>query len=76
METNYKVYVHINKVNGKRYYGITCQEVEKRWKNGKGYQKQPYFYNDILLYGWDNFTHEILFDNLTKEEAKWLEKII
>ena len=75
MKNNYKVYVHINKANGKRYYGFTGGEVEKRWKNGKGYKKQPYFYNDILLYGWDNFTHEILFDNLTKEEAKWLEKM-
>ena len=40
MKNNYKVYVHINKVNGKRYYGVTCQKVNRRWKNGKGYYKK------------------------------------
>ena len=75
MSRNYKVYVHINKINGKRYYGITSRKVEYRWVNGKGYQKQPYFWNEINKYGWDNFTHEVLFNNLTKDEAEWLEKM-
>ena len=71
---NYKVYVHINKANGKRYYGITKQEPKKRWANGKGYKGNEHFYNAINKYGWDNFEHIILFEDLTKEEAKWLEK--
>ena len=75
MSRNYKVYVHINKINGKSYYGITSRKVEYRWVNGKGYQKQPYFWNEINKYGWDNFTHEVLFNNLTKDEAEWLEKM-
>ena len=73
METNYKVYVHINKVNGKRYYGITCQEVEKRWKNGKGYYKNEYFTKAINKYGWDNFEHIVIARGLTEEEAKWIK---
>ena len=64
-ENNYKVYIHINTTNGKRYYGITCQEVEKRWKNGKGYYKNKYFTKAINKYGWDNFEHIVKDKGLT-----------
>ena len=71
---NWKLYVHISP-NNKRYYGITKIEVKKRWKNGRGYDKQPYFYRAINKYGWDNFQHEVLFNDLSKEEAELLEQI-
>ena len=74
MNKKWKLYVHISP-NGKRYYGITSQKPEKRWQNGNGYKSNKYFWNAIKKYGWDNFMHEILFDNLTKEEVKLLEKI-
>ena len=71
---NYKVYIHTNKQNGKKYIGITCQEkVERRWQNGNGYSKCPVFYNAIKKYGWDGFEHEVPFDGLTKEEAETKE---
>ena len=71
---NYKVYVHINKINGKRYFGITKQEVEKRWLNGKGYSRNKYFNRAIEKYGWhEGFEHIIVAKGLTKDEAKWLE---
>lgn len=35
---NYKVYQHINKVNGKRYIGYTKLSPCNRWKNGNGYK--------------------------------------
>lgn len=76
METNkrnYVLYVHINKIDGKRYYGITSKKPERRWKNGKGYKENEYFTNAINKYGWDNFEHIILFTNLTKAEAEELE---
>ena len=62
------VYMHINKINNKKYIGITCQKANERWRNGKGY-KIGHFKKAIDKYGWDNFEHIILFDNLTKEEA-------
>lgn len=67
-EKNYCVYKHTSPSN-KVYIGITRQEPEKRWRNGNGYKRNEYFFNAIKKYGFDNFTHEILFTNLTKEEA-------
>lgn len=73
MNKDYKLYVHISP-SGKRYYGITGMDIKKRWKSGKGYKKNKHFTNSINKYGWDNFTHEILFNNLTEAEAKLLEQ--
>lgn len=64
----FTVYKH-TAPNGKIYIGITSQDVEKRWLNGRGYQHNNFFDNAIKKYGWDNFIHEILFENLTKEQA-------
>ena len=60
---------------GKVYIGITCRSVVRRWGvNGCRYNKSPYFWNAIQKYGWDNFRHEILLYNLSKEEASEKEK--
>lgn len=66
----YTVYQHKNKINGKIYIGITSRIPEDRWgKDGRCYKSSPHFYSAIQKYGWDNFEHNILFTNLTKEEA-------
>lgn len=66
----YIVYQHINKINGKIYIGITCQKPEHRWGiNGSNYKSSSHFYSAIQKYGWDNFEHNILFENLTRCEA-------
>lgn len=65
----YTVYQHKNKINGKIYIGITMQKPEQRWRHGEGYKSSPHFYAAIQKYGWDNFEHNILFQNLTKEDA-------
>lgn len=70
------VYIHTNILNHKRYIGQTCQKPEKRWKNGNGYKKNVHFYNAIQKYGWDNFEHEIVKDDLTHQEADELEKML
>lgn len=73
-EKNYKVYMHKNKSNGKVYIGQTKNSLKRRWNNGKGYATSPYFCNAIEKYGWDNFEHVLLHDNLSKEEADETEK--
>lgn len=72
---NYKLYIHINKYNNKKYVGITCQQVNERWRNGNGYKDNNHFFNSIKKYGWDGFDHIILYENLTQKEAFLLEKI-
>lgn len=60
--------------SGKVYIGITRQSVENRWKNGFGYESSPHFWNAIQKYGWDSIDHEVLFLNLTCDEACSKEK--
>lgn len=73
MNRNYKLYVHIAP-NGKKYYGITKQKPERRWQNGKGYDKNKHFASAIKKYGWDNIQHIVLHEGLDKEEAEELEQ--
>ena len=54
----------------KYYVGITDQEPEKYWRNGKVYENNIYFADAIKKYGWCNFRHEIMTDDITEEEAK------
>lgn len=65
--------MHTNKINGKKYIGITSQKPSRRWRNGNGYANNEHFYRSIQKYGWHNFAHEILYEGLTKEVAEALE---
>lgn len=72
---NYKIYVHINKINGKIYIGQTGQEnVKDRWDSGWGYKQCVAFNNAINKYGWNNFQHIVLIDRLTLEMANIIEE--
>ena len=69
----YSVYEHIFP-NGKRYIGLTSQDVKNRWGiNGYNYKTQ-FVYNAILNYGWDNIEHNIVAENLSQESANELER--
>ena len=70
----YSVYCHTNKTNGKRYYGITSLRPEVRWGNGNNYRSSRHFNFAIEKYGWDGFTHEVIAEGLTKEEACQMEQ--
>ena len=69
---NFCVYRH-TAPNGKVYIGITGQNPVRRWNSGRGYKNNPHLFAAILKYGWDNFTHEILYADLNKAEAEELE---
>ena len=68
----YCVYMHTSP-SGKVYIGVTCRKPEKRWNYGLGYKENEYFTRAIRKYGWDSFKHEILYSDLTKEDASKIE---
>lgn len=73
---NYCVYVHTSPSN-KAYIGITSKDIKERWGlDGSHYKKNKHFWNAIQKYGWDNFKHEVLFENLTKEKACKIEILL
>lgn len=64
----YLIYKHTNKFNGKSYIGQTSQKVTRRWRNGYGYKDSSIFYAAIQKYGFDNFSHEIIEENIKSKE--------
>ena len=75
MEKTFCVYMHTNKLNGKKYIGQTCQKPELRWGiDGKKYRTSTHFWNAIQKYGWNNFEHDVLYKNLSLQEANEKEK--
>lgn len=72
----YFVYIHINKINNKKYIGITKQpKPEYRWgTNGCNYKESPHFYSAIQKYGWNNFEHMVVAKNLSKQDACNMER--
>jgi group I intron endonuclease len=69
----YSVYCHTNKINNKKYIGITSQKPQNRWRNGNGYRNNEHFFRAIQKYGWHNFSHEILYVDLSQEDAEKIE---
>lgn len=69
-DKNFVVYCHENVINNKKYIGITCQTLEQRFRKGEGYKSSPHFYSAIKKYGWENFNHSILYQDLNESEAK------
>lgn len=69
-EKKWKVYCYTNKVNGKKYVGITCTSFAARsGRNGKKYMECPHFGYAIQKHGWDSFSREVLMQGLSEAEV-------
>ena len=72
-EAHYTVY-KLTDPEGKIYIGVTGQTVEQRWRKGYGYSKDTPIRKAIDRWGWESFRHEVLCENLTREEAEEKER--
>lgn len=70
----YTVYIHTNKCNGKKYVGATSRPPCERFAKGTGYKLNTEFYADIQKYGWDGFEHNLIYKDISKEEAHLKEQ--
>jgi len=66
---DYIIYMHVNKINGKKYIGQTKNKPSERFglegqhyliRNKNGIYRHPKFARAINKYGWDTFEHIIL----------------
>ena len=73
LTNNFCVYAHVNQINGKIYIGQTCQNPENRWRMGEGYKGSTYFYHAIQKYGWSQFKHIVLIENLSYQQSNLTE---
>lgn len=77
-DARWKVYIHIvpKDVSGyewdKYYVGITSRDVKLRWGRSN-YKTCTHFNRAIEKYGWENIEHEVIAENLTKDESCEME---
>lgn len=72
------VYVHINKINNKKYIGFSKHDDPNiRWgNNGSGYMGQRLYSEGISTFGWDNFDHIVLINEIPTSLAKTVENLL
>ena len=69
----YKLYMHLNKTNGKVYIGQTKLSYRLRWNDGKGYGSCSRFAKAIKKYGWNGFEHIPLIEKLSKIDVDYFD---
>ena len=79
----WKIYKHtllVSEHAGWSYIGLTCQKnCNIRWHGGSGYKYCTAFWAAIQKHGWDNFSHEIIEDNIEEKiigekEREYIQK--
>jgi group I intron endonuclease len=73
VENIYLVYRHTSPV-GKSYIGRTKNLAKRNYQHMMGMSSSNEFQSAIKEFGWENFTHEVLVDNLSYEESVRIEK--
>lgn len=73
-EAIYLIYKHTSP-SGKSYIGQTKNLVYRSWRHQRADSGCIAFRNAIQKYGWDNFTHEILAEGITLDEANIQEEL-
>lgn len=82
MNDTWLVYAHVvpkeisNYDHDKYYIGVTSLSLDCRFKNGLGYEYCTLFWKAIQKYGWNNIIHFVFIDNLCREDAMKMEKIL
>lgn len=61
--------------DGRSYIGQTGNTLPRRCQRGKNYKRNPELTADIQRYGWDNFSLEILRENVSGEYADIIERL-
>lgn len=68
------IYIHTNKINGKKYIGQTTKKPIYRWgRGGNGYKGRP-LYSAVQKYGWENFDHEVI--ELPEDQLDYAERYL
>lgn len=69
------IYAHVNKINNKKYVGITSySDATQRWGiKGNNYKGSRFYEKGIAQFGWDSFEHIILNNEIDYDIAQQLE---
>ena len=73
-EIKYQVYCHLNKANGKVYFGVTKNTWQERWRTK--YKGNQHFNRAITKYGEEAWEHDVLVEGVSREEAAACEKAL
>ena len=63
----------ITSPNGRVYIGCTNLDMEDRFNKGRGYQHNKEMFDDIVLYGWNSFKKQVLFEFENEQDARECE---
>lgn len=70
----FNVYLITNKINGKRYVGVTTKTLKERWYHHKTQNYCRHLHNAILKYGADNFNMEVICCAFSQKDMFDLER--